>query len=208
MARRHSLRDDQWERIRNLLPGREGTVGVTAKDVHRASGARIPDPDEPVHAGAGHQPAVGAPGDGRHGRRVAGEQVTRIARREGPDADGLVGASRDQLGPVRAEGQIGDGDVVESPRQLGVGHLGVLPFRRVDDESIADTDRTCRALNIMALVLSSAERSAGASERPWAPARMALVEAVMTMRPWRRCIICGVTARQVKATPLTLTSST
>ena len=32
MARRHSLRDDQWERIRNLLPGREGTVGVTAKD--------------------------------------------------------------------------------------------------------------------------------------------------------------------------------
>ncbi len=32
MARRHALRDDQWERIRNLLPGREGTVGVTAKD--------------------------------------------------------------------------------------------------------------------------------------------------------------------------------
>ncbi|MBM3642694.1 MAG: transposase, partial [Alphaproteobacteria bacterium] len=32
MARRHSLRDDQWERIRNLLPGRKGTVGVTAKD--------------------------------------------------------------------------------------------------------------------------------------------------------------------------------
>ena len=32
MARRHSLRDDQWERIRNFLPGREGTVGVTAKD--------------------------------------------------------------------------------------------------------------------------------------------------------------------------------
>jgi hypothetical protein len=32
MARRHSLRDDQWKRIRNLLPAREGTVGVTAKD--------------------------------------------------------------------------------------------------------------------------------------------------------------------------------
>ena len=32
MTRRHALRDDQWERIRNLLPGREGTVGVTAKD--------------------------------------------------------------------------------------------------------------------------------------------------------------------------------
>jgi transposase len=30
--RRYALRDDQWERIRNLLPGREGHVGVTAKD--------------------------------------------------------------------------------------------------------------------------------------------------------------------------------
>jgi transposase len=32
MARRYALRDDQWARIENLLPGREGTVGVTAKD--------------------------------------------------------------------------------------------------------------------------------------------------------------------------------
>jgi transposase len=32
MTRRYALRDDQWERIENLLPGREGTVGVTAKD--------------------------------------------------------------------------------------------------------------------------------------------------------------------------------
>jgi len=30
--RRHALRDDQWDRIRDLLPGREGTVGVTAQD--------------------------------------------------------------------------------------------------------------------------------------------------------------------------------
>ena len=30
--RRYALRDDQWERIRNLLPGREGHVGVTAAD--------------------------------------------------------------------------------------------------------------------------------------------------------------------------------
>lgn len=30
--RRHALRDDQWERIRDLLPGREGYVGVTARD--------------------------------------------------------------------------------------------------------------------------------------------------------------------------------
>ena len=30
--RRHALRDDQWDRIGDLLPGREGTVGVTARD--------------------------------------------------------------------------------------------------------------------------------------------------------------------------------
>ena len=32
MGRRHALRDDQWERIKDLLPGREGHVGVTARD--------------------------------------------------------------------------------------------------------------------------------------------------------------------------------
>nr|WP_245894799.1 IS5 family transposase [Nostoc cycadae] len=32
MTRRYALRDDQWERIKDLLPGREGYVGVTAKD--------------------------------------------------------------------------------------------------------------------------------------------------------------------------------
>ncbi|HMK90449.1 MAG TPA: IS5 family transposase [Methylocystis sp.] len=32
MTRRHALRDDQWDRIKDLLPGREGTVGVTAKN--------------------------------------------------------------------------------------------------------------------------------------------------------------------------------
>ena len=30
--RRYGLRDDQWEKIRDILPGREGHVGVTAKD--------------------------------------------------------------------------------------------------------------------------------------------------------------------------------
>src|SRR5271155_1273470 len=30
--RRYGLRDDQWDRIKDLLPGREGHVGVTAKD--------------------------------------------------------------------------------------------------------------------------------------------------------------------------------
>ena len=32
---RHALRDDQWERIRDLLPGRVGSVGVTARDNRR-----------------------------------------------------------------------------------------------------------------------------------------------------------------------------
>jgi transposase len=33
--RRYALRDDQWDRIRDLLPGREGDVGVTAQDNRR-----------------------------------------------------------------------------------------------------------------------------------------------------------------------------
>lgn len=32
MARRYALRDDQWERIKDVLPGRAGHVGGTAKD--------------------------------------------------------------------------------------------------------------------------------------------------------------------------------
>ena len=30
--RRYGLRDDQWDRIKDFLPGREGSVGVTAAD--------------------------------------------------------------------------------------------------------------------------------------------------------------------------------
>ena len=30
--RRYALRDDQWDRMKGQLPGREGTVGVTAAD--------------------------------------------------------------------------------------------------------------------------------------------------------------------------------
>jgi transposase len=32
MMRRYALRDEQWERIEDLLPGRDGSVGVTAQD--------------------------------------------------------------------------------------------------------------------------------------------------------------------------------
>lgn len=31
-TRRYALRDDQWERIKHLLPGSKGWVGVTAKN--------------------------------------------------------------------------------------------------------------------------------------------------------------------------------
>ena len=30
--RRYALRDDQWDRIQDILPGREGHVGGTAAD--------------------------------------------------------------------------------------------------------------------------------------------------------------------------------
>lgn len=32
MTRRYALRDDQWEKIKDLLPGRRGYVGVTVRD--------------------------------------------------------------------------------------------------------------------------------------------------------------------------------
>jgi transposase len=32
MMQRFGLRDDQWERVKDLLSGREGSVGVTAAD--------------------------------------------------------------------------------------------------------------------------------------------------------------------------------
>lgn len=32
MTRRYPLRDDQWERIKDMPPGRDGSVGVTGQD--------------------------------------------------------------------------------------------------------------------------------------------------------------------------------
>ncbi len=32
MPHRYALRDDQWDRMQALLPGRAGSVGVTARD--------------------------------------------------------------------------------------------------------------------------------------------------------------------------------
>jgi hypothetical protein len=35
--RRYALRDDQWDRIKDFLPGRAGHVGVTAKEIGGSS---------------------------------------------------------------------------------------------------------------------------------------------------------------------------
>lgn len=32
MTKRYALRDDQWEQMKDLLPARAGTVGVTTKE--------------------------------------------------------------------------------------------------------------------------------------------------------------------------------
>ena len=40
MTKRYALRDDQWKRIENLLPGREGTVGGGANAPSRALARR------------------------------------------------------------------------------------------------------------------------------------------------------------------------
>jgi transposase len=32
MSRRYGLKDEQWVKIEHMLPGRKGSVGVTAKD--------------------------------------------------------------------------------------------------------------------------------------------------------------------------------
>jgi transposase len=56
--RRHALRDDQWAKIKDLLPGRLGSVGVTAADNRRfveavlyRYRAGIPWRDLPEHFG-------------------------------------------------------------------------------------------------------------------------------------------------------------
>lgn len=72
--RRYGLRDDQWDRIKDLLPGREGHVGVTAKDNRRfveavlyRYRAGIPWRDLPERLGTGSRSTPAK----RAGRRAA-----------------------------------------------------------------------------------------------------------------------------------------
>src|SRR5580692_10934537 len=90
--RRYALRDDQWERIKDLLPGREGHVGVTARDnrlfveaVLYRYRAGIPWRDLPEHR------RRGTAGRCRHHRCWSlGDRIARLAGVFGPDvADDL-----------------------------------------------------------------------------------------------------------------------
>ena len=59
--RRFGLRDDQWERIKNRLPGREGSVGVTAADnrlVGRKTWIRVYILDQKLWSSTQHGDAV------------------------------------------------------------------------------------------------------------------------------------------------------
>jgi transposase len=87
-VRRYALRDDQWERIEDLLPGREGWVGVTAEDNrlfveavlyrHRAG---IPWRDLPERFGAWKKVHT------RFCRRAKAGVWERIFRHSAGDAD-------------------------------------------------------------------------------------------------------------------------
>ena len=37
MTRRYAMKDEQWAKIEDLLPGRAGSVGVTAKAPRRSA---------------------------------------------------------------------------------------------------------------------------------------------------------------------------
>ena len=86
--RRYALRDDPWERIKDLLPGRPGHVGVTAKDnrlfveaVLFRYRAGIPWRDLPERFGAGRKVHT------RFGRWAKTGVWERIFRHLAGDAD-------------------------------------------------------------------------------------------------------------------------
>src|SRR5690348_9851245 len=86
--RRYALRDDQWERIEGLLPGRAGHVGVAAKDdrpfvdavLHRYR-AGIPWRDPPERSGARKKVRT------RFCRWAEGGVWRRVLERSAGDAD-------------------------------------------------------------------------------------------------------------------------
>src|SRR5918912_3608857 len=86
--RRHALPDDRWDRIKDLLPGRAGHVGVTAKDdrlfveaVLYRYRAGIPWRDPPERFGAWKKVHT------RFGRRAGTGVRERVFRHLAGDAD-------------------------------------------------------------------------------------------------------------------------
>src|SRR3954468_7270883 len=96
--RRYALRDDQWERIQDLLPGRVGHVGVTAQDnrlfveaVLYRYRAGIPWRDLRERFGCGVK--VQTPGQTHEGLRSYGwvrfGEVTGAETLQNPERDGI-----------------------------------------------------------------------------------------------------------------------
>jgi transposase len=89
--RRHAPRDDRWERIRDLLPGRAGHVGVAAKDdrpfveaVLCRYRAGIPRRDLPERFGARKNLRA------RFGRRAGRGVRARVFRHLAGDEDAMI----------------------------------------------------------------------------------------------------------------------
>jgi hypothetical protein len=121
--RRYGVRDDQWARIQDLLPGRVGHVGVTAKDNrlfveavlyryrHRhplARSARAvrlwgqgPHPLQPL--GQGRRVGAGVPArGGRRRQRVRDDRLTIVrAHQHAAGAPKKLGLTR-RSGAARA----------------------------------------------------------------------------------------------------------
>src|SRR3954462_13517555 len=121
--RRYALRDDQWERIRDLLPGREGHVGVTAKDnrlfveavLYRyRAGVWLRD----VLCTLDHEHR---PREGARVERWAAADVGEALVLPQPRADDLPGRAPAQH--VLAAGVVGAVEALEQPLQVAVaGH--------------------------------------------------------------------------------------
>ena len=73
MVRRYGLRDDQWERIKELRPGRVGHVGVTAKDNRLFVDGRAV-PLSSGHSLAGSAGALRAVEGGAHALHALGQK--------------------------------------------------------------------------------------------------------------------------------------
>ena len=75
--RRYALRDDQWDRIKDILPGREGHVGGTAADnrlfveavLFRFRAGQIPRRIDHQDSRARRRPRQSCPGDAQPGPR-------------------------------------------------------------------------------------------------------------------------------------------